>query len=209
MRVFEAALTLLALVLTFGCSAHGQSGSPSTTEAPAAPSSASSAAATSGEAPADSAADIESELRQNPGRALLVRGTYAFRGLPHFPPNAVPGLAGEYLLAAPPVGPDSAAAGTADLSLRVWYTREPLVFGDRWKSGKLGPYTSYELRPDATSMLFLAIASDGHELFLELPRDLPELRSFAVALERKFDQFFVGASSDADLSFPAFVDIPR
>ncbi|HTX71551.1 MAG TPA: hypothetical protein VMC79_01885 [Rectinemataceae bacterium] len=149
--------------------------------------------------------------RATPGRAILARGTYAFRGLPYFPPNAVPGLAGEYAFmpgaasAAPP-GAASAQPPGAVLHLRVWYTRESLLFGDGWKRGSLGGYVGYELQPEAGGVIFLALVATGHELFFEFPSDSPALRSFALALETKFSQFFAQSADDTELSFPAYVD---
>jgi len=125
--------------------------------------------------------------------ARLLSGPAALRGLPFFAPNAIRVLRGEYDL-----GP---------FRITLWYTRDALVFGDAWKaqpSGRGGQARSWLLeRPEGP---VLAIAESGYSLFLELPLDSPSLRRFAWALDEKFRIFFLNSPTDAELSFPAFVD---
>jgi len=52
----------------------------------------------------------------------------------------------------------------------------------------------------------IALAGPGYSLFFELPEDTPAFRSFLAAFERRFAFFFEGAPTDAELSFPAYLD---
>jgi hypothetical protein len=135
-------------------------------------------------------------------RAILDRGTYAVKGLPFFSPNAIPCLMGEYLFPAP----------KADLRIPVWYTREPLVFGAEWARRDMPPYAARVLlrtEGGRQAGAVLSLATARYTLFLELPSDSAAFRDFAVALEQRFAVFFASAPSDAELSFPAYVDIRR
>ncbi|MDA8426524.1 MAG: hypothetical protein M0Z80_10360, partial [Treponema sp.] len=146
------------------------------------------------------------------GRAMLVRGPLAFRGLPFFAPNALPGLSGVYALAAPAVpGPAGAASGdggpaSRTLPARVWFTRQQLYFGAGWTRGASGRYTVYSSTGGASGTVVLAFSTARYELLVELPRDDAGLRRFASALADSFELFFSEAATDADISFPAFVD---
>jgi hypothetical protein len=145
--------------------------------------------------------------------AVLLRGTYPLRGLPFFGPNAIQSLYGEYHLGIE--ARDAAAAARAVIEdeekhkasrVAVWYTREPLVISaEDWK-----PTASSALRvlaqPDRPSGSVLFVKGGGYSLFFECNTDNAELRSFALALNRKFAVFFNNASSDAELSFPALVE---
>lgn len=125
--------------------------------------------------------------------ARLLSGPAALRGLPFFAPNAIRVLRGEYDL-----GP---------FRLAVWYTRETLVFGESWKvqpSGRGGAAKSWLLERSTGPVL--AIAGPGYSLFVEFPLDSPSLRRFALALDERFRVFFLNAPTDAELSFPAFVE---
>ncbi|MGO8692790.1 MAG: hypothetical protein ACLQMF_03865 [Rectinemataceae bacterium] len=152
-----------------------------------------------------------SAVRTEPGRAMLIRGPLVFHGLPFFAPNALPGLEGEYSLvsgtAEPAVqGSSGGAPAERVLQLRIWYTREPLYFGTDWIRGTMGRYAIYTSKRDATGAVVIAFAADRYELLVELPSDDAELRRFAAALEDRFALFFADAATDADLSFPAYVD---
>ncbi|HUW42579.1 MAG TPA: hypothetical protein VMV90_16365 [Rectinemataceae bacterium] len=153
-------------------------------------------------------------LQVAPGRAILVSGPLAFRGLPFFSPNALSGLVGEYALAPPAVGAQGpAAAGSGGgvpvlrtLTARVWFTHEPLYFGARWTRGALGRYTVYSSTDQVTSSVILAFTSDRYELLVELPSGTTAFHRFAMALADRFALFFSESATDADISFPAFVD---
>jgi len=125
--------------------------------------------------------------------ARLLSGPAALRGLPFFAPNAIRVLRGEYDL--------------GSFRVTLWYTRDALIFGDAWKiqpAGRGGQAKSWLLeRPEGP---VLAIAESGYSLFVELPLDSASLRRFAWALDEKFRAFFLNAPTDAELSFPAFVD---
>jgi len=149
-------------------------------------------------------------------RAILSRGTEAVRGLPFFSPNAIPALRAEYLLAPADAQPADAATavgrGRTEPLVRVWSTREPLVFGQAWAR-------DLESQSDTRRALLLgrpegpvlALLEGGYVLLFELPAgaDAAAYRSFALALDRRFAIFFDHAPSDADLSFPASVDFSR
>jgi hypothetical protein len=142
-------------------------------------------------------------------RAMLVRGADSVKGLPFFPPNAIAALAGAYSLAGP-ASPGSAALPPGKGGAAVWYSRESLVFGPAWKraDASLGASpgeAAYSLARD--SGLVLALKVGKYALFFELPPgDDARSRSFVQAFDRKFRVFFESAASDAELSFPAYVD---
>lgn len=142
---------------------------------------------------AQAAADTAPGAAAARSPARLLSGPAALRGLPFFAPNAIRVLRGEYDL-----GP---------FRVVLWYTREALVFGDAWKaqpSGRGGQAKSWLLdRPEGT---VLVIAESGYSLLAELPQDSASLRRFLWALDEKFRVFFLNAPTDAELSFPAFVD---
>jgi hypothetical protein len=132
-------------------------------------------------------------------RAILLRGADAVKGLPFFPPNAIAALSGVY-------GPEGTASGAPET--RVWYSREALVLSSAWKRADLGASglpdeSAYALARAGGSVLALRTAK--YTLFFELGDD-PGGRDFARAFDRKFRSFFDNAASDAELSFPAYVD---
>lgn len=139
-------------------------------------------------------------------RALLVSGADPVKGLPFFPPNALASLVGAYDLALPaPPGSLTTPSALAE----VWYTRESLVLGPAWKrsDGAL-PQALVLDRPQGP---VYGLAGEGYRLFLEPPNGSAAgaesaWRAFVPAFERKFQAFFLNAATDAELSFPAFVD---
>ena len=136
-------------------------------------------------------------------RAILVRGAFAVKGLPFFPPNALPALTGIY-------GPDTGSTSPASRQdeISVWYTPEALVLGGTWKRTDIGGPEAYLIeRPQGP---VIVLKSAGYYLFFELPAgtspDDKDRASFARAFDRKFLVFFTNAATDAELSFPAYVD---
>jgi hypothetical protein len=153
-----------------------------------------------------------------PRRALLLRGADAVIGLPFFLPNAIAALSGAYALDSPASSGASSPASKAGSEVAVWYTREPLVFAPEWKrveqgaAGTTGGVVAHSLaRADGA---VLAVKTGKYALFFELPAGGPapgasgdsRFAAFAKAFEEKFQAFFVDAASDAELSFPAYVD---
>lgn len=129
-----------------------------------------------------------------PGIARLIKGPYPVKGLPFFETNALPALQGEYSL--------------GQGSCRVWSCRAGLVFGGDWKAQGRPEAGQPALRILGRPASFvLALSGEGYTLFFEAPADSPLLRSFAYAMEKRFRGFFAGAPTDAELSFPAFVDL--
>ncbi len=144
-------------------------------------------------------AGAQARAPESPGRAILVRGADPIRGLPFFPPNALSALVGVY-----------APEGTADTpdETKVWFTHETLVLGAAWERTNLGGPEAYLLaRPQGA---VLALKSAQYYLFFELPAgaapDDQSRLSFIRAFDRKFQAFFTNATTDAELSFPAYVD---
>ena len=138
-------------------------------------------------------------------RAVLERGADSVKGLPFFPPNAIAALTGAYDLAGS-LAPASASGGRQEAS--VWYSRETIVLGSAWKRVDLGFVASagqvaYSLAGGRGSVL--ALKGGKYTLFFELADD-PKTRAFIAAFDRKFQAFFFNANSDAELSFPAYVD---
>jgi hypothetical protein len=130
-------------------------------------------------------------------RAMLVRGADSARGLPFFGPNAIAALSGAYRLVA--------GGGEAV----VWYTRDSVVLGPEWKRTSLGGVEGSQ--PEARVLarargIAVALEGEKYSLFFELASDAPSWRAFAFAFDRKFRGFFDAATSDAELSFPAYVD---
>jgi hypothetical protein len=125
--------------------------------------------------------------------ARLLRGPDAVRGLPFFGPNAIAALRGEYDL----------GVGHA----LVWSCRGAVVLGAAWKAAQAEAGSSSRpfLLAGAERTVF-ALVADRYVLFVELPADLPATRRFAFALDRDFHTFFENAPTDAELSFPAFVE---
>jgi hypothetical protein len=162
------------------------------------------------------AAAVSSAEASAPHRALLLQGADAVKGLPFFPPNAIAALSGVYSLDRP-ASPGAAAASPGDAaappaskagsSVAVWYTRETLVFAPAWKRVDLGGLpgdVAYSLA-EGTGIV-LALKAGTYVLFFELSSGDPSFAAFAKAFERKFQAFFENAASDAELSFPAYVD---
>jgi len=145
-----------------------------------------------------------------PRRAILLRGADSVRGLPFFPPNAISALSGAYVPSVPaqPAVPDAAGVAPAPTETAVWYSREALVFSPAWKRVDMGAAgfpdeAAYAL--SRGSVTVLALKAGKYTLFFELA-DYAGGREFAWALDRKFRSFFDNAASDAELSFPAYVD---
>jgi hypothetical protein len=130
-------------------------------------------------------------------RAMLVSGADSVRGLPFFSPNAIAALTGVY-------SSDAAAAVSATSRITLWYTREAVVLGSAWKRLDLGGSAAYSLARDSGSALCLKGAR--YALFFVLPVDDAANRAFILAFNRKFLVFFENAPTDAELSFPAYVD---
>jgi hypothetical protein len=138
-----------------------------------------------------------------PRRAVLLRGADAVKGLPFFPPNAIAALSGAYVPGLPASG---AAPGRPETA--VWYSRELIVLSSAWKRADAGAVgfpdeAAYSLARG--SLTVLAIRAPKYTLFFELS-DESGGREFARAFDRKFRSFFDNAASDAELSFPAYVD---
>jgi hypothetical protein len=138
-------------------------------------------------------------------RALLVSGADAVKGLPFFQPNAIAALTGAYALASVPSGASTLGAERVGL----WYTREAIVLDASWKRVDLDGRTAYSLSRGAGSVL--CYKEGRFSLFFELgPAAAPgveaERRAFIKAFLKKFLAFFDNAASDAELSFPAYVD---
>jgi hypothetical protein len=141
------------------------------------------------------------------GRALLVRGADPVRGLPFFAPNALPGLIGAYSMGGPA---SQTKVPPAAPELSIWYTREPLVLGSSWRRDETYGSGAFLLARPQDQVLVLK--APGYYLFFELtdlsgaaPSDQGR-RAFIRAFVRKFSAFFQSAASDAELSFPAYVD---
>jgi hypothetical protein len=149
-------------------------------------------------------------------RAILVDGAFAVKGLPFFPPNALSALTGRYrpdsgqgsVPSTARSSPASPGSGSKADAISVWYTRETLVMDGSWRRTETGGAESYVLaRPQGP---VIVQKSARFYLFFEFPAGAsPEdrsLLSFISAFDRKFLVFFSNAATDAELSFPAYVD---
>jgi hypothetical protein len=89
----------------------------------------------------------------------------------------------------------------------VWSCREKLVLGAAWRPVATDSGARLKARLlDRPQGPVLAFVTEGYVLFFELPQDIPAYHRFALSLESRFQVFFQNAVSDAELSFPAFVD---
>lgn len=132
-----------------------------------------------------------------PQPARLESGPEFVRGLPFFAQNAIAALVGRYS-----VGGDS---------VRVYSCRGEVFFGPEWSS--LPASDSFGLSAglrclirDRETKPVLALRAARYTLFIELPRYAPPLLRFSFAFADKFAPFFSNADTDAELSFPAFID---
>jgi hypothetical protein len=136
-------------------------------------------------------------------RALLVRGAVPARGLPFFPPNAISCLSGAYSLAS---DPGKLPGGEKAREVGVWYTREALVLTAAWKKAPAFGAGAMSLARDRA--LVLVLKDPRYYLLFDFPQALDEatMGAFALAFGRKFQAFLENAATEAELSFPAFVD---
>jgi len=159
-----------------------------------------------------------------PRRALLARGADPVKGLPFFSPNAIAALRGSYDLAeagaargaasgAVPASPAGALGSRGETrAIQVWYSREGVVFSEAWKrlgQGEAGAYAEAAFSLERGAARVLALRAEGYALFFELtqdPKDAGAELSFVRAFAAKFALYFRNAQTDAELSFPAFVD---
>jgi hypothetical protein len=149
-------------------------------------------------------------LRAATSRAFLVIGADRVLGLPFFSPNAIPALSGAYELEQASQNASPGLAPNAP-TLKLWYTRETVVLDSAWKSFDLGEGRAYILSDGDKEVL--ALRADRYTLFFKPDKatgaptlDDERTKSFIKAFSRKFLSFFENAASDAELSFPAFVD---
>lgn len=144
-----------------------------------------------------------------PGQALLVEGSEPVSGLPGFGRNAFEGLRGVYAY--------RPSAGDRRYSLGVWYTDEPLLFGDGWAAAACARppsgWRALSAGPTegatAVGSSLWALSSPGRTLLLEVPADMPDPCSFAAALVDRFEYFSRYAEGPGDLSFPATLEVGR
>jgi hypothetical protein len=161
-----------------------------------------------------------------PGRAVLVDGSRAVKGLPGFGRNALPALSGIYAYMpagqkpAPGAPPDAPGKSAEDgiIQVSVWFTREPLVFPESWKTPVQSLATCSTLPsgitmpgmliPDEETSLW-AIGATGYTLFIAIPDALPDPCRFASVFTERFQFFQRYAERPEDTSFPAILDIGR
>lgn len=171
--------------------------------------------------------------RPTPLRAILTRGSVAVNGLPGFGRNALPGIAGEYVIAAAAaVGGDAAPAAspTADdsplFSVRIWASKEPLyVSSADWRPVRIAGRPAFEATGSAGDtgvagrlLLFdRPFVADGQgaeprswSVIIAAPADEARAADFArfmpVLLDR-FSYFISSARAPSDVSFPAVLEI--
>lgn len=158
-----------------------------------------------------------------PGRAVLVNGSRLVKGLPGFGRNALPALSGEYVylqIGQKPATGNLTGTGTEDGNLRVtvWFTREPLVYPDEWKTTADGlkPCTTLPtgisllatLKLDEATTLW-ALGSKFYTLFVGIPGTIADPCHFTSVFSERFLFFQRYAERPEDTSFPAILDIGR
>ena len=154
-----------------------------------------------------------------PGRALLVEGSRQVAGLPGLSQNAFPALTGTYayrpVSSVQPGSPEAASPDTKTIMLRLWFTRQALLYPESW----VPPAPSCVGVPGASSILAAPAEPDGsylwvvrasiYSLFIRFPGDMPDPCRFVSVLVERFAFFFRYAESPGDVSFPAVLEIGR
>jgi hypothetical protein len=126
-------------------------------------------------------------------RAILVRGSIPITGIPYFPPNALPALEGEYRF--------------RSATVQVFFTREILYFPVEWTKARYGEASVYELKAGERVVAAYRDPS-GFYLILDFPPNADWISRFFTAFRSRFEFFRQSAKTDADLSFPAVVEVP-
>ena len=135
-----------------------------------------------------------------PTRAVLVRGTLAVRGVPHFPANALPALYGEYRW--------------ESLPIRVWVIRDELFITAEWTetsirtpSGAVVKGHSMQAVSGEAQVSVFALREPSYWIVAELPSGGRDPRPFLGVLAARLAYFASQAKAYSDLSLPAVLDI--
>lgn len=176
-------------------------GSPSVTGSPAGAGAAMVGAAGGATSAPGTVAPLES-LR--PGRALLVQGARAVKGLPGLGRNALPALAGEYSYL-------PAKSGGAALAVSVWYTREPVPVPPAWSAApcekRPAGYAAWASPPEPDGSVVWALQAQGFTLFIRAPGGMADPCAFASVFAERVSFFERYAERPEDSSFPAVLEI--
>lgn len=156
--------------------------------------------------PAAAPGTVASDAR----RAVLVRGSAPVRGVPPLGRNALAALYGAYSLPGQATAVDGAAA-SAVMTAEVWYTAEPVALGASWAivacRGLPSGWLSYESRPKADGPPTWALQAAEYWLFVRFSAPYAAPCAFAAALADRFDWFRRYGGSEADLAFPALLEL--
>jgi hypothetical protein len=126
-------------------------------------------------------------------RAVLVRGTIPVSGLDFFPTNALPAYEGEYRF--------------RNDSIRIWFTREVLFFSSEWAPRRYGELPGFE-STSGSRRIFAFREAGGYYLIIDFPENAAWISSFITVFRARFDFFLQSAKSDAEISFPAIIEVP-
>jgi hypothetical protein len=138
------------------------------------------------------AAAAQSAVSNAPNRAILARGPIPVNGIPYFPPNALPALEGEYRF--------------REATVDVFFTREILYFPAAWSKARYGEASVFELKSGGRVVVAYRDAS-GYYLILDFPPNAAWASRFLAAFRSRFEFFRRSAKTEADLSFPAVVEV--
>jgi len=162
------------------------------------------------------------DARLRPGRALLIDGARAARGLPGFGRNAIVCLEGRYALASAPARASDGGEGPAPeaVAIGVWYTSEGLLYDEPWRPATcpgLGQEWRAYVQDEADGSVLWVLSRPGYRLLARFPSGyaagtsvspgLPEPCRFLSVLADRFAFFHRYAERPEDVSFPAFLDL--
>ncbi len=143
----------------------------------------------------------------NTGQALLLSGPKPGNGLPGFGLNAIPCIAGEYI-----VVPDSSSeqlpAQTTEIEL--WFTMELLYYADNWEAAScdaLGAAVQLYAQEEAGSSSLWAASFSDYSIIMRFPPDFKNKCQFLAIFEDRFSFFYRYREKPEDISFPAVLEL--
>jgi hypothetical protein len=147
-----------------------------------------------------------------PGRAVLVDGAAAVKGIPGFGLNALPAVSGLYAYSpkAPSSGPSAHPAGKPFM-IPVWFTRIALVLPASWAApagaATIKGFSVMAAPAAADGSSLWALLASGYAILIELPPGLADAPRFVGAFAERFAFFYRYAERPEDVSFPAILAI--
>ncbi|GAB1433625.1 hypothetical protein MASR2M29_22510 [Spirochaetota bacterium] len=141
------------------------------------------------------------------GQALLLSGPNPGNGLPGFGLNAIPSIAGEYIVA-PDSSSEQLPAQTTEIGL--WFTMELLYYGDNWEAAScdaLRADIQLYVREEAGGSSLWAASFSDYSIILRFPPDFKNKCQFLAIFEDRFSFFYRYREGPEDISFPAVLEL--